>query len=479
MKINNRMSKIIGAGVLALLVISSFTSMAIKTFDEKIDSRESSFSENMDSLPYEGRLIVYIVEPVSRWNMYNGQPYHYACVGFAFDDYLSVDYLDTFQDSIVWDGDVTVDNVMVIAAVYNPDIYQAYAYPPYQNPFDAHYVDAGAGAHPGETGYNTVNENFTHTVVVEEGTATWCQFCPAMAEALYGIYQSGNYPYYFVALVDDKLTQAAQRLDEYNLYGFPTAFFDGGYKILVGGEPSQGPYRTRIQQCGQREVHDLNLSLSVTWLGGGDLQIDIGITNYGTTYPPNTPNMPSGSTSGNAGIEYTYTSNTTDPDGGDLFYLFDWGDGTDSGWVGPYNSGEEASASHRWDEEGDYLVKVKAKDRGDRESDWSDPLIVHMDSPEFEIGIKGGIFTISATIKNNCGEAYPDVNWSIAAQGGILKLIDVSSEGGFPILGPGVEVEVQTNETIFGLGKIDITVTVETTAETVQGFVFGPFILVT
>jgi len=52
--------------------------------------------------------------------------------------------------------------------------------------------------------------------------------------------------------------------------------------------------------------------------------------------------------------------------------------GTDSGWIGPYNSGEAASASHIWDDEDDYKIKVKAKDTGDLESDWSDPLSVTM-----------------------------------------------------------------------------------------------------
>jgi len=47
--------------------------------------------------------------------------------------------------------------------------------------------------------------------------------------------------------------------------------------------------------------------------------------------PPVKPSTPSGKASGAAGTEYTYTSSTTDPDGDALFYLWDWGDGTDLG----------------------------------------------------------------------------------------------------------------------------------------------------
>jgi hypothetical protein len=90
--------------------------------------------------------------------------------------------------------------------------------------------------------------------------------------------------------------------------------------------------------------------------------------------PPSKPLAPNGPT--NAGIkrEHIYTSSTDDIDGDDIYYLFDWGDGTYSRWIGPYSSGEEASASHSWEEQGSYEVRVKAKDEHGQMSDWSDPL---------------------------------------------------------------------------------------------------------
>ena len=421
MKKNYRKIKFIGAGILALLVISSITSIATFSFNKTIESEVNSIM-GRNSLPYEGRLIVYVVEPVSRWDMYNGEPYHYACVDFAFDDDLSINYLDTYEDTIVWEGDVTVDNVMVMAAVFGPNVYQGYAYPPYSNPFDAYAVDAATGVHPGETGYNIVTEDFTHTVFAEEGTATWCPNCPDMANKLNNIYQSGDYPFYFVALVADELSVAYQHLvQDYNLYGYPTAFFDGGYKTLIGSGVPESSYRNAIENCGEREAHELNLTLSLTWLGAGDVQIDLSITNLDTTYPPEIPGQPDGPDSGRVGIEYTYEAMTTDPDGGDLFYWFDWDDGTNTGWIGPYESGEIASADHRWDEEGDYDVRVKVKDRANHETDWSDPLIVHIDPPEFVIGITGIFTGLRVSIMNNCDEAIPDVNWSILAKGGIIQ----------------------------------------------------------
>ena len=100
-------------------------------------------------------------------------------------------------------------------------------------------------------------------------------------------------------------------------------------------------------------------------------------TRLEINYPPNKPSKPSGITSGINGVEYSYTSTTTDPDGNQVFYKWDWGDGSYSDWLGPYNSGEEVSASHVWGR-GSYDIKVKAKDEHEAESDWSDPLPVTM-----------------------------------------------------------------------------------------------------
>ena len=61
-----------------------------------------------------------------------------------------------------------------------------------------------------------------------------------------------------------------------------------------------------------------------------------------------------------------------------VYYLFDWGDGSDSGWLGPYESGAEVNATHTWSEVGSYGIKVKAKDVNGAESEWSDTLAVSM-----------------------------------------------------------------------------------------------------
>ena len=93
---------------------------------------------------------------------------------------------------------------------------------------------------------------------------------------------------------------------------------------------------------------------------------------------PDKPSMPSGPTNIKIGVKYEYKSYTFDPDNDNIYYLWDWGDGTTSEWLGPYESGKECIVSHIWSEKGEYEIKVKAKDTYDLESDWSEPLVVSM-----------------------------------------------------------------------------------------------------
>ncbi|RLF38618.1 MAG: hypothetical protein DRN12_08165, partial [Thermoplasmata archaeon] len=53
------------------------------------------------------------------------------------------------------------------------------------------------------------------------------------------------------------------------------------------------------------------------------------------------------------------------------YYYIDWGDGTDTPWIGPYSSGIEVTVSHVWEKRGDYTIKVKAKDDENMISDWA------------------------------------------------------------------------------------------------------------
>ena len=85
--------------------------------------------------------------------------------------------------------------------------------------------------------------------------------------------------------------------------------------------------------------------------------------------PPEIPSI-QGPETGNAGVSYSYTFITEDPESDEVFYFVDWGDGTNSGWLGPSPSNEDMTLSHTFTEKGSYTIKVKARDVFYAESDW-------------------------------------------------------------------------------------------------------------
>jgi hypothetical protein len=75
-----------------------------------------------------------------------------------------------------------------------------------------------------------------------------------------------------------------------------------------------------------------------------------------------------------------YTAQTTDPDGEQIYYMWDWGDKTFSDWLGPYDSGSSIETEHMFSPSGlkkeTYDIRIKAKDTNDAESEWSEPLTI-------------------------------------------------------------------------------------------------------
>ena len=84
---------------------------------------------------------------------------------------------------------------------------------------------------------------------------------------------------------------------------------------------------------------------------------------------PSAPTI-EGPARGKAETAYEYSFVATDPDGDDLRYCIDWGDGSSELWTGYYSSGETATISHTWNETGTYTIKVKVKDEGQIETEW-------------------------------------------------------------------------------------------------------------
>jgi hypothetical protein len=140
--------------------------------------------------------------------------------------------------------------------------------------------------------------------------------------------------------------------------------FDDGTKVYYAA--AVGNFISIVPSLRNFDVYEL------------ELDFELVSTTYINPEAPNVPGEPTGSNKGRIKTEYTYASSTTDPQGDQVYYLFDWGDGSYSTWLGPYDSGVSCEATHTWSEKGSYNIRVQAKDTNGAESGWSDPLPIRM-----------------------------------------------------------------------------------------------------
>ena len=117
-----------------------------------------------ESKEYRGHLRAYIVEPISRWNDYSGKPFYFGFLDFAFDRTLSLKRSieplgDTYKFTTTWYGglhgfgDISKDNIMVIAAIFNKD---------------TDFVDDVAAATPSQSNKVGIENNGYINITVEE-----------------------------------------------------------------------------------------------------------------------------------------------------------------------------------------------------------------------------------------------------------------------------------------------------------------------
>jgi len=232
----------------------------------------------------------------------------------------------------------------------------------------------------------------------EQHDARWIvEGCPGAGNIL--VFNNGNgrpNPVY------SSIDEIVPSVDEYGTYDYSgsaygpdnptwtyTASYPGNfYSELMSGSQRLPNGNTLICSTEQFVFFEVTSNKETVWEYNVDNSV-FKINRYAIDYPgiqelipePYKPEIPDGKTNGRIGINYTYTTNSTDPNDDQIYYWFDWGDGTDSGWLGPYDSGENCSAVNMWTNEGGFSVKVKAKDGFDHVSIWSNPLTVNIAPP--------------------------------------------------------------------------------------------------
>lgn len=127
---------------------------------------------------------------------------------------------------------------------------------------------------------HALNQEFTHSVLVEYGTMTTCPPCVTAHAQLNSIYDSGDLDFNYVTLVwNVGNSRVRERLTELSVSSVPDVFFDGKFRHVLGGQTSEQTYRNAITQAGERDVPDIDVDLDVSFTGGSTLKIKITVIN--------------------------------------------------------------------------------------------------------------------------------------------------------------------------------------------------------
>jgi hypothetical protein len=195
-----------------------------------------------------------------------------------------------------------------------------------------------------------------------------------MGHALADLYHNYDLPFFFASMITDSNSVAMDRRFEYGFGGYPTAFYDAGYYAGLGAPPEGASfYDTTIARIGARDIAELDLEIDITWLGNAQLEIHVytQLLEF-VSDPPASPETPTGDIKGGPNFDYEFTTSSTDPEGDDILYRFNWDSGDTSAWIGPYPSGEVVTASHQWSIPGTYDIEVQARDTLGNIGDWSE-----------------------------------------------------------------------------------------------------------
>jgi hypothetical protein len=175
---------------------------------------------------------------------------------------------------------------------------------------------------------------------------------------------------------------------------------------------------------------------------------------------PLTPSQPSGPTVGYTNRPYAYSTSTTDPDAGDqIWYQWQFG-GTFTDWLGPFDSGTTVQTSFTWHTQGNYTIKVKAKDATGLQSPWSNPttITITLLEPRLELGgIEGGTLAANTMLTSTGNTPATNVTWDITLQGGLV-LPKHTAHGTIAVLAIGESIPIKISP-VFGFGSVIITVT--------------------
>jgi len=338
---------------------------------------------NNETSQYNGHLHVYVTEINSTlWYDQWGDPYTFAFLDYALNEDVTISSGGgTWDDTVIWDGyyhqtgydeyyqNITQDNIMVIASIFDED--------------NNEYADETTGV---RTGYNTDPKSFdiffgdTNPPPKVHENVSFMQYSPQ--DQL----NFGTKYYWKVDVWDNQGTLKPGQVwsfttIENDIPLSPTIFEENGDLFVSTLDPDGDDVfylvdwddGTSSEWLGPYQSGEV-VEISHEWSEPGTYEIKVkakdmhsGESDWSDPFTividnvqPSAPTI-TGPNNGKPGQTLTYTFNAVDPDGDNVRFIIDWGDGNvdTSDFVA---SGTDKSVSHIWDAEDTFYITVRAED---------------------------------------------------------------------------------------------------------------------
>lgn len=140
------------------------------------------------------------------------------------------------------------------------------------------------------------------------------------------------------------------------------------WNILASHQNNTGFYiwNTTLVSNGNRYLIGISTLDEFFNIGSDVSDATFSINNY-----PSVSFQINGPSQGGNGIPFNFSIVASEPPGEEIYYMWDWGDGNISNWYGPYNSSIPMTVTYSWANDGNYSMRVKAKNAAGDETNWS------------------------------------------------------------------------------------------------------------
>jgi hypothetical protein len=108
------------------------------------------------------------------------------------------------------------------------------------------------------------DRDITRHVFIEKATFETCEYCVPVGKILHDLYESADYPVYYVSMIRENDNAKDRLVDDYNIANYPAVFIDGGYRVVLGAK-EKSVFQKRVNDALSRNRPSIYVNMSAEW----------------------------------------------------------------------------------------------------------------------------------------------------------------------------------------------------------------------